>query len=115
MGRLVYLKGVVTLKLDETKCSGCGECLKVCPHEVLAKNNGRVAITELDACMECGACAKNCPTGALSVRAGVGCAMAVINSALGRKSSSCCCVVEPEDNSCGCSSTEDKKQSSSCY
>ncbi|MBI5250488.1 MAG: 4Fe-4S binding protein [Desulfomonile tiedjei] len=112
MGRLVYLKNVSSLKLDGEKCSGCGTCLQVCPHAVLVKNNGRVGIAEPDSCMECGACAKNCPTGALSVRAGVGCAMAVINSALGRQASSCCCIVEPEENTCG--SNADKKQSSSC-
>jgi NAD-dependent dihydropyrimidine dehydrogenase PreA subunit len=112
MARLVYLKNVASLKLDENKCSGCGMCLQVCPHEVLVKYNGRVEISDLDSCMECGACAKNCPTGALSVKVGVGCAMAVINSALGRQSSSCCCIVEPDADTCG--PAEAKKRSSSC-
>jgi hypothetical protein len=31
------------------------------------------------------------------VEAGVGCAAAVINTALGRDSSSCCCVIEPKE------------------
>ena len=93
---MVYLKGVVTLKLDEQKCVGCGMCLVVCPHAVLSPENGRVRIENRDACMECGACAQNCPTQALRVKAGVGCAAAVINSALGRKDSACCCVIEPE-------------------
>jgi ferredoxin len=43
-----------------------------------------------DACMECGACARNCPVAALRVRAGVGCAAAVINGALGRGGDCCC-------------------------
>ncbi len=71
-------------------------CLVVCPHAVLSPNNGRVRIENRDACMECGACAQNCPTQALRVNAGVGCAAAVINSALGRKDSACCCVIEPK-------------------
>ena len=96
MIRMVYLKDVVTLELDKQKCVGCGTCLAVCPHAVLSPNNGRVRIEDRDACMECGACAQNCPTQALRVNAGVGCAAAVINSALGRKDSSCCCVVEPK-------------------
>jgi len=96
MVRLVYLKDVVTLKLDEQKCVGCGSCLAVCPHAVLSPKNGRVRIENRDACMECGACAQNCPTQALRVNAGVGCAAAVINSALGRKDSACCCVIEPK-------------------
>ena len=97
MARLVYLKNVVTLKLDEEKCVGCGMCLVVCPHEVLSHNNGRVRIENRDACMECGACAQNCPTQAVRVSAGVGCAAALINSALGRKDSSSCCVVAQEN------------------
>ena len=96
MGRLIYLKNVTSLKLDEAKCAGCGMCLQVCPQAVLSMHNGRVGIDEPDACMECGACARNCPAEALSVRSGVGCAAAVINAALGRKSSACCCVIEPE-------------------
>jgi ferredoxin len=96
MKRLVYLKDVVTLSLDSEKCFGCGMCLEVCPHKVLARDNGKVRIEDRDACMECGACAKNCPAEALKVSVGVGCATAVINAALGRTSSSCCCVIEPE-------------------
>jgi ferredoxin len=90
MGNLVYLKNVVTLELDQEKCVGCGMCLVVCPHAVLAMNDGHAQIEEKDACMECGACAQNCPTEAISVQAGVGCAAAVINSALGRQGSCCC-------------------------
>jgi ferredoxin len=96
MAGFVYLKDVVTLSLDTEKCSGCGMCLNVCPHGVLVKDNGKIRIGERDACMECGACSKNCPSEALTVKVGVGCAAAVINSALGRTSSSCCCVLEPE-------------------
>jgi ferredoxin len=90
MGNLIYLKDVVTLELDREKCVGCGMCLVVCPHGVLAMNDGHARIENKDACMECGACSQNCPTEAITVRAGVGCAAAVINSALGRQGSCCC-------------------------
>jgi ferredoxin len=93
MEKMIYLKDVVTLQLNEKNCSGCGMCMVVCPHAVFIMNNGRVQIANRDACMECGACAMNCPTEALTVQAGVGCAAAVINSALGREGS-CCCVIE---------------------
>jgi NAD-dependent dihydropyrimidine dehydrogenase PreA subunit len=93
---LMYLRNVATLVLDRGKCIGCGMCATVCPHTVFAASNGKVEIHDKDACMECGACAKNCPAEAITVRAGVGCAEAIINAALGRKSSSCCCVIEPE-------------------
>ena len=99
MGQLVYLKNVVTLKLDEEECMGCGTCLLVCPHAVLRPANGKVEIGNRDACMECGACSRNCPVQAVSVRAGVGCAAAVINAVLGRKSA--CCTIDPEKSSGG--------------
>jgi ferredoxin len=107
MSRFVYLKDVVTLNLNAEQCFGCGMCLEVCPHGVLVRDDGKIRIRDRDACMECGACARNCPADALQVRSGVGCAAAVINAALGRKSSSCCCVIEPEDT-CG------KPKSSGC-
>ena len=91
-----YLPDVVTLVLDEEKCIGCGMCLDVCPHEVFRRNNGRVSLADRDGCMECGACARNCPVEAVYVQAGVGCAAAVINTALGRDGDSCCCVIDSE-------------------
>ncbi len=94
MNRFTYLKDVTTLRVDEEKCVRCGMCLEVCPHAVLSLNGGKVKIEDRDACMECGACARNCPTGAITVKSGVGCAAAVINAVLGRKSSACCCVIE---------------------
>ena len=97
MNLLMYLKGVVTLELNEEKCVGCGMCLIVCPHAVFSMNNGSAMIENRDACMECGACAQNCPAEAVRVQAGVGCAAAVINTALGRESSSCCCIIEQEE------------------
>ena len=99
MCELIYLRDVVTLEYDVQKCVGCGMCTAVCPHGVIAMNDRHARIVDRDACMECGACARNCPTEALTVEAGVGCATAVINAALGRQNSACCCVVEQGDGS----------------
>lgn len=90
MRQLLYLKNVSTLKYTAAACTGCGLCRKVCPHDVLKKSGKKIEIASLDACMECGACVENCPEAALSVERGVGCATAVINSAL-RKDGACCC------------------------
>jgi NAD-dependent dihydropyrimidine dehydrogenase PreA subunit len=97
---MVYLKNVVTLRFNKEKCSGCEMCMVVCPHAVFGMNSGRIQIENKDDCMECGACSMNCPTGAVSVQSGVGCAAAVINSALGREGS-CCCVIESKNESAG--------------
>jgi NAD-dependent dihydropyrimidine dehydrogenase PreA subunit len=106
MKTMIYLKGVVTLRLDPEKCVGCGMCLEVCPHAVLSMDNGKAEIQNRDACMECGACARNCPTEAITVRSGVGCAAAVINTALGRKNAACCTIECPagQDEQALCSS-----------
>ena len=79
MKNFQYLKNVVTLKLDESTCIGCGRCLEVCPHQVFAANGKKVRLADRDACMECGACALNCPVRAITVDAGVGCASGLIN------------------------------------
>lgn len=65
MGQLIYLKDVVTLRLDQKKCIGCGMCLNVCPQAVLSLTNGTIEIANRNGCMECGACARNCPVEAL--------------------------------------------------
>ena len=109
MERMLYLKDVVTLSLNEEKCIGCGMCIDVCPHAVIGMNGSdRAWIQDRDACMECGACSRNCPTEAVSVQAGVGCAAAVINSMLGRDPSSCCCTIE------SCDQTGKQKNASCC-
>ena len=77
---LRYLRRVTTLALDESKCSGCGMCVTVCPHEVLALESRKARIADGDACMECGACARNCEREAITVRAGVGCLEALVRS-----------------------------------
>jgi len=90
MNSLRYLKDVTSLKLDESKCTGCGQCLEVCPHAVFRMNSRHVEIRDRDACMECGACSRNCPFDAVQVKSGVGCAAAVINVLLGRTDAPCC-------------------------
>ncbi len=97
MARFRYLKNVVTLELDAEKCTACGVCLEVCPHQVLARQGKTVAIVDRDACMECGACARNCRFAAITVRNGVGCAAAILNSILKGGEPVCGCS---EDSPC---------------
>ncbi len=88
-----YITGVTTLRLEVAGCIGCGMCVAVCPHAIFAMKDGKAKITDRDACMECGACARNCPAGAITVRAGVGCASGIIMGSLG-KQGDCCCTME---------------------
>jgi len=73
------LKGVATLFLDRSICTGCRICTEVCPHNLFRVEGGKAEIIDVDLCMECGACALNCPVKAISVDAGVGCASGMIN------------------------------------
>ena len=40
-----YLKDVVTLNLDSSRCTGCGRCMEVCPHSVFTLRDGKAAIS----------------------------------------------------------------------
>jgi ferredoxin len=85
-----YLHNVVTLEYYAEKCTGCGKCVEVCPHAVFSMNGDKARLDDRDACMECGACARNCAFGAISVEAGVGCALAITMAELGlRKTPTC--------------------------
>ncbi|OPY66471.1 MAG: Ferredoxin [Syntrophorhabdaceae bacterium PtaU1.Bin034] len=99
MQSMLYLKHVVTLAYEPETCNGCGMCLNVCPRGVLRRSNGKIEVATRDACIECGACQLNCPRGVLTVRAGVGCASALINQMLGRKKA-CCATDEDTSPSC---------------
>ena len=91
-----YLKNVTTLNLTSNRCNGCGKCTEVCPHSVLIIENGKALIINKNSCMECGACAKNCPMFAIDVRAGVGCAFAVIWGWFTGKEAACSCSSDSE-------------------
>ncbi|MBW2064257.1 MAG: 4Fe-4S binding protein [Deltaproteobacteria bacterium] len=113
MGRLMYLRDVVTLDFDPGKCVGCGMCTVVCPRGVWYLDNGKAEIRDRDACMECGACRANCPADAIDVVSGVGCAAAVINGALGRRNRACCSI-DPQGKSDGPGKTIDGKKGAAC-
>ncbi len=73
---------VNTLRLDAARCTGCGMCLKVCPHGVFERADRAVRLANPAGCMECGACMLNCPFAAIQVESGVGCAGSMIRAAL---------------------------------
>jgi len=79
-----------TLDYQPELCTGCKKCVDVCPHAVFVMNNRIAVLVHPDSCMECGACQVNCPAGAISVESGVGCAAAMMYSALFRRGEVTC-------------------------
>ncbi|GHE05504.1 hypothetical protein U879_03690 [Defluviimonas sp. 20V17] len=56
-----------TITLDEARCDGSGDCVMVCPRQVLKMNGSRrkVEIRDPGQCIQCGACIVQCPRDAL--------------------------------------------------
>lgn len=55
-----------TPSIDEELCTGCGDCVSVCPAEALALRAGRALILKPEDCWYCGECEEMCPVGAIS-------------------------------------------------
>lgn len=57
----------LTSVVDETKCTGCGTCVTVCPYGALRKNDDGIAEVIVAACKGCGCCGATCPEGAITM------------------------------------------------
>ena len=51
-------------RVVESKCTGCGTCVEVCPAEAIKLVNDKSEIDQ-DECLECGACQSECVNGAI--------------------------------------------------
>ena len=56
----------LTTTIDEKRCIGCGECVKVCPSETISLLNQKAIITGSDS-LVCDHCHAACASGAVSV------------------------------------------------
>jgi ferredoxin len=52
--------------VDIEKCTGCDNCVQVCPLEAIQLQDS-VAVIDEDTCTECGLCVDECPSGAISL------------------------------------------------
>ncbi|MBA7682211.1 NAD(P)H-quinone oxidoreductase subunit I, chloroplastic [subsurface metagenome] len=50
--------------IDSIKCTGCGNCIGVCPQQAITIHDDLAIINE-DLCIQCGICAEVCPVGAI--------------------------------------------------
>lgn len=53
------------LKIDYTKCIGCGKCANICPMENIQKDNNKVI--PLGKCTSCYRCVNSCPKKAITL------------------------------------------------
>ncbi|RLI78509.1 4Fe-4S ferredoxin [Archaeoglobales archaeon] len=59
---------MVEIIVDHEKCTGCGECISVCPAEVYEFNDdGKSDPVNAEDCEECCSCVEVCPEGAITV------------------------------------------------
>jgi len=58
---------ITVVYVNEALCTGCGECVDVCPSGAIQLVNG-VAQIELRLCQECQACLSTCRSGAIVVQ-----------------------------------------------
>lgn len=52
--------------IDTEKCTGCGECIRLCVPEAMSIVDGTISI-DGDKCVQCGGCAQVCPNQALEL------------------------------------------------
>lgn len=55
------------IRIDEEKCTGCGNCVTGCHEGALQIINGKAKLVKEDFCDGLGACIKTCPTDALII------------------------------------------------
>jgi len=58
----------ITSSVDESLCTGCGTCVKLCPYGAIEKDEKGVARVTAVVCKGCGVCAASCPERAITMR-----------------------------------------------
>ena len=53
--------------INRDLCTGCGECIAVCPTDALGWQEGKAALVHPQLCTYCTACEDVCPVGAIEL------------------------------------------------
>jgi NAD-dependent dihydropyrimidine dehydrogenase PreA subunit len=54
-------------RIDEEKCVSCGECVDVCPADVLKADDTSTTVADPAQCLGCESCISVCPNEAITV------------------------------------------------
>jgi NAD-dependent dihydropyrimidine dehydrogenase PreA subunit len=53
--------------VDQAKCTGCEECVDICPVEVFEMVDGKSETVNAEECMGCESCVESCEAEAITV------------------------------------------------
>ncbi|MCC6904424.1 MAG: 4Fe-4S binding protein [Anaerolineae bacterium] len=54
-------------RIDSALCTGCGDCVTLCPVDALGMVGGKAVLAVPDACTYCTACEDACPVEAIAL------------------------------------------------
>ena len=63
-------KGLLNYVIDPALCTGCGDCIDVCPEDAIDGKDGFIHIIDGKLCEKCGKCADACGDGAIKLDSG---------------------------------------------
>lgn len=64
----IYVMEIISAQVDKKLCSGCGQCVSICPYgAIVKKEDGKAEVQDIN-CRGCGLCFSVCPTHAVTVR-----------------------------------------------
>lgn len=66
---------MINITINETRCKGCGLCVRACPKHIVALSATRLntkgyypaEITDPEDCIGCASCARTCPDAAITI------------------------------------------------
>lgn len=54
-------------QINRDKCTGCGDCIAVCPTSALGEVDGKAVVIHPDLCTYCTVCEDVCPASAIEL------------------------------------------------
>jgi len=54
-------------RIDRQTCTGCSDCINICPVNALGQVDGKASLVRPDTCTYCNACEDICPVNAIEL------------------------------------------------